>query len=122
MSKSKKQEQLGMNPSTASNRLVKDILFFFVQNNDIKCYHCNKEMSREDFSIEHIKPWLDSEDPVKLYFDLNNISFSHLKCNREAARPRKHRHPSRKAYEVHGCRCDECKTIQRDRRRNQRLK
>jgi len=43
-------------------------------------------MSRETFSIEHVIPWLDSEDPVKLFFDLDNISFSHLKCNVEDAR------------------------------------
>jgi len=78
----KKKEQLGMNPSTASGRLVKDILWdLLVKTNQDSCCKCNKPMTRETFSIEHLKPWLDSDDPVSLYFDLNNISFSHMSCN-----------------------------------------
>jgi hypothetical protein len=78
----KKKQQLGMNPSTAANRLVKDILWKLIQDSgkDL-CCKCGANMSRETFSIEHVVPWLDSEDPVGLYFDLDNISFSHLKCN-----------------------------------------
>jgi hypothetical protein len=97
MSKQRKMEQLGMNPSTASNRLVKDILFDFVQKAGHKCYHCGGEMTREDFSIEHKQHWLDSEDPVGLYFDLDNITFSHQSCNSKAARRTKsgsYKHPS----------------------------
>ena len=76
-----------MNPSTASGRLVKDLLWdMIVQLDKDICFHCNKPMQRDNFSIEHKKPWLDSEDPVGLYFDLDNISFSHLKCNFERAR------------------------------------
>lgn len=79
---SKKQEQLGMNPSTAQGRLVKDILWnLLIKTNQNICCKCNKEMSRETFSIEHIIPWLDSSDPVKLFFDLENIGFSHISCN-----------------------------------------
>lgn len=43
-------------------------------------------MTRETFSIEHLVPWLDSNNPIELYFDLDNISFSHLSCNIKAAR------------------------------------
>ena len=43
-------------------------------------------MDRETFSIEHKTPWLDSGDPIGLYFDLDNISFSHLSCNCRASR------------------------------------
>ena len=82
----KKQIQLGMNPSTASGRLLKDILFKFVKDAGHTCYQCGKEMDRDSFSIEHKTPWLDSEDPVKLFFDLNNIAFSHKSCNIAAAR------------------------------------
>ena len=84
----KKQQQLGMNPSTASHRLTKDILFMFVENSGYKCFRCGGSMSRETFSIEHIEDWLDSENPVELYFDLGNISFSHLKCNVKHSRQR----------------------------------
>ena len=83
----KKNAQLGMNHGTAQNRLVKDILFSFISEyGKNTCFHCGKTMERDNFSIEHKMPWLDSEDPVKLFFDLNNISFSHLSCNIGAAR------------------------------------
>lgn len=82
----KKQKQLGMNPGTASGRLVKDLLFKFVQEQHPNCYRCNKPLTRETFSIEHKTPWLDSDDPVGLYFDLDNIDFSHRSCNTSAAR------------------------------------
>ena len=83
----KKAEQLGMNPSTASNRLTKDILFHLVCKTGMNnCHLCGGELSREDFSIEHKVPWLDSENPVQTFFDLDNIAFSHLKCNVGASR------------------------------------
>lgn len=83
----KKKMQLGMNPSTASGRLVKDLLWNFVETTgQSACCKCGEPMSRDTFSIEHVTPWLDSEDPVGLYFDIENISYSHLKCNISDAR------------------------------------
>ena len=75
-----------MNPSTASHRLKVDILFKFVIEAGNKCFQCNKTLTRQDFSIEHKIPWLDSDDPIKLYFDLDNIAYSHQSCNFSAAR------------------------------------
>lgn len=93
----KKQIQLGMNPSTASGRLMKDILFnFVVKTGSDTCHQCGEQISRENFSVEHKTPWLDSEDPVGLYFDLSNIAYSHLRCNVAARRVPKI-HVSRKA-------------------------
>lgn len=118
----KKQSQLGMNPSTASGRLVKDLLFSFVVKFGNRCFHCGGDLTRETFSIEHKKPWLDSEDPVRLYFDLENIAFSHQSCNRAAARPasgyskpnrRKPPHGAIRCYQ-NGCRCDECRRARHD--------
>lgn len=80
------KKQLGMNPSTASHRLLKDILWSFIARTNFLCYHCAGRMTREDFSIEHKKPWLGTENPREMYFDLDNISFSHQKCNYAAAR------------------------------------
>ena len=38
-------------------------------------------------SIEHKIPWLDSDNPKELFFNLEkNIAFSHLSCNISAAR------------------------------------
>lgn len=82
----KKSEQLGMNAGTASHRLTKDILFQFVVSGGHKCYRCGEELQRDNFSIEHKEPWLDSGNPVQLFFDLNNIAYSHLSCNVSAAR------------------------------------
>ena len=87
MGKSKKKEQLGIDPGTASNRLVKDLLWsYIVQAEHHFCHQCGAELSREDFSIEHKTPWLDSENPIGLFFDLENIAFSHKGCNSRAAR------------------------------------
>lgn len=82
----KKQNQLGMNPSTASGRLVKDLLFKFVVERHPNCYRCGEALTRETFSIEHKTPWLDSDDPVGLFFDLDNIDFSHIACNIKSRR------------------------------------
>ncbi len=85
--KDKRHVQLGMNPSTAQNRLVKDILFdFVVRMGEDKCFRCGSVVSRDDFSIEHKTAWLDSDEPQKLFFDLDNIAYSHMKCNFAAAR------------------------------------
>ena len=51
------------------------------------CHQCGDKIENIDnFSIEHKKPWLDSNDPLGLFFDLDNIGFSHLRCNSNAAR------------------------------------
>lgn len=92
----KKMEQLGMNPSTAQVRLVRDLLFSHVK--DTPCHHCGKPLTRETFSIEHKTPWLDSDNPVELFFDLDNISYSHLSCNSGAARKTAQKYNSKKEY------------------------
>jgi hypothetical protein len=84
----KRHSQLGMNVGTASNRLVKDILFSLIKNTP--CFRCGGKLKRENFSVEHKTAWLNSEDPVGLFFDLDNISFSHQSCNAAAGdRPNK---------------------------------
>jgi hypothetical protein len=81
--KNKKREQLGMDDSTASHKLRKLILFSLVQQKAQDfCFRCQAKIETvEDLSIEHKTPWLDSSNPVHNFFDLNNIAFSHLKCN-----------------------------------------
>lgn len=93
----KKANQLGMNPSTASHRLVKDILFKFVIDSGHVCFHCGEDLTRETFSIEHMEPWLDTDRPAELFFDLSNIAFSHLRCNIKASRPWNKKHYTEKA-------------------------
>lgn len=107
----KKHDQLGMNPSTASHRLIKDTLWRLVQQtgNDA-CHRCGLKMTRETFSVEHKEAWLDSDDPVGNYFDQDNIAFSHLTCNIKDARngPKiRFGCGTHQKYD-RGCRCDPC--------------
>lgn len=95
---------------TATARLKKNLLFtLIIQLGFNYCYQCGFEIDDEDtLSIEHKIPWLDSDNPIELFFDLNNIAFSHNTCNGKAARQTKSRsHPSVAAYN-RGCRCDSC--------------
>lgn len=112
-----KNEQLGMNYSTASNRLVKDLLFNFIVVSGInKCHQCGEPMERSNFSIEHKTPWLHSKNPKELFFNLDNISYSHLRCNVDSAR-----RPTSvcgTAYKYNkGCRCGDCCKANTDRKR-----
>lgn len=120
----KKKQQLGMNPSTASARLIKDLLWSFVEELDRnKCHVCKLPMTRESFSIEHMEPWLDSKDPIGLFFDLNNISFSHLSCNVRTRRLRKIKYNcGTRAKYRQGCRCIECKKVESQRCKNRYTK
>lgn len=119
MSKQKKTLQLGMNPSTASGRLVKDTLFKLAVDAGHKCYRCGKDLIRDTFSIEHKEPWLDSEDPAGMFFDQDNIAFSHLSCNVKESRgcfqKKAVPHGTSSGYDYYGCRCDECKAARKER-------
>lgn len=120
----KKKEQLGINPGTASSMLKKSLLFQMAQKLSLDyCYQCKERIvSVDQFSIEHKEPWLDSDDPIKLFFDLDNIAFSHLSCNARAGKRKKGiNHPSQESYR-RGCRCDECKEIQRLKMQKYRAK
>src|SRR5437763_682257 len=77
----KKAEQLGMSISAASYRLKKLILFDLVRQLDKdRCFHCGKPIEDvERFSIEHKVGWLYRD--ASLFWDLTNVTFSHLRCN-----------------------------------------
>jgi hypothetical protein len=77
-----------MKYGTACNKLRKLILFTLVKETKRNiCYQCKKEItSIDDFTIEHKIPWLDSLEPKKLFFSIDNIGFSHYKCNIRVAR------------------------------------
>jgi len=85
MNKANKQRAmlLGMPFGTANAKLRKMILFKLVKESgqDI-CYRCGKEIKTiEELSIEHKQSWPQGDNPKQLFFDLDNIAFSHLKCN-----------------------------------------
>lgn len=77
-----KASQLGMPWGTASGRLKKILLFRCLQKlNEDVCFKCTSKIVKvEDLTIEHKKPWLHVD--TKLFWDLENIAFSHTWCNR----------------------------------------
>lgn len=84
----KKNSQLGMPLGTASARLRKKVLFHLLKETGKNiCFQCGKPIDNEnELSIEHKIPYLDSDNPQKLFFDIENIAFSHLSCNVRAAK------------------------------------
>ncbi len=116
----KKSEQLGMAHGTAAGRLRKMVLWKYVTEAAANyCFQCGDIIdSIDELSIEHKEPWLDSDDPVGLYFDLNNIAFSHLTCNIKEANQRRigeirsptpdHGTYQRYRSKSFRCRCGEC--------------
>lgn len=78
---------LGMPHGTAAGRLRKMLLFKCVQELGKNiCFRCGEVIEDErTLSIEHITSWQLSETPKETFFDLDNIAFSHLKCNVGAA-------------------------------------
>ncbi len=82
----KKNKVLGELYSTARARLAKLVLFkLIVKYKENICYRCKKEIFNiGDLSIEHKVAWLNSDKPKQLFYDLDNVTFSHLKCNNGA--------------------------------------
>lgn len=80
-----KAAQLGMPFGTANARLRKAILFRLLQRlGEDTCFRCDEKIENlDELSIEHKAPWLYVN--VELFWDLDNIAFSHLRCNIGAA-------------------------------------
>src|ERR1700694_1729091 len=83
-SNEKKRALLGENPSTARLKLIKSILFSLLQKHgEDSCFRCGEKIEKiEELSIEHKESWQLALDPVAMFYALENISFSHLQCNR----------------------------------------
>jgi len=80
------KEQLGISYGAARNRLWAQLLLRMAQElcRDA-CFRCGKRIETvEEFSVDHKKAWLDESSD--LFWDLNNIAFSHRTCNGKAAR------------------------------------
>ncbi len=97
-SNEKKSEFLGINHGTASGQLRKMILLDLLGRFGLDtCFQCSEQISTvEELSIEHKKPWFNVS--TALFWDLDNIAFSHLSCNSAAARRRN----SEKTHCIHG--------------------
>ena len=85
-SNARKSAFLGVPHGTACHRLRKLILFALLQRHgENVCFKCSQIIETPDeLSIEHKRPWEGVS--VELYWSLENIAFSHLRCNRN------HRH------------------------------
>lgn len=79
-----KARLLGMPYGTACNQLRKKILFRVLCGRILSrdCFRCGQPIeSVEELSVEHKVPWQSAADPVASFFDLDNIAFSHLRCD-----------------------------------------
>src|SRR5271157_75691 len=93
-SQAKMAAQLGMTFGRARVILQRQIFLSLAQatGRDM-CYRCGKRIEKwQDLSVDHKQPWLDVS--AELFWDLNNIAFSHLyPCNARATRqPNKFKH------------------------------
>lgn len=118
-----KSEFLGMPHGTASAQLRKMILFDLVKKCGLDtCYRCGEKIeSIDDLSIEHKEAWLGVD--VKLFWDLNNIAFSHLNCNISVGRRMEKQpiiHGTVSGYRSYDCRCDACTKAHTNHQRNWR--
>jgi hypothetical protein len=83
MSRAKEQaELLGQSFGSANSRLRKNIIFHLLERlGENVCYVCGEVIEvSDDLSVEHIKPW--EKRSAELFWALDNIAFSHRKCNR----------------------------------------
>ena len=116
----KKEQQLGMSLGKARRILESSLMFDLAkQLGLLTCYRCQKPIETvRELSRDHKVPWLDSINPVELYFDINNIAFSHLSCNSGDSRGTRtpvSKHGTNNRYNKYKCRCIECKAARSQR-------
>jgi hypothetical protein len=77
-------EKLGVKHGKAQGRLYKSLLYsLVVETKKHRCIRCGKPIDKpEDLSIDHIDPWLNSDNPEEKYYDVKNVGYSHKKCNK----------------------------------------
>jgi len=121
-------ERLGMNYATASYQLRQTIIYDLANRLGLLvCAQCNAAITDQaQFSIEHQEPWRKAEHPKAVFFNLNNIAFSHIDCNRQKSTgsevhrnktecPRGHPYDMKNTYVYKGHRS--CRTCHRERQR-----
>jgi len=113
-------EMLGMPLGTARARLVKAVLFRLVKSaGENFCYRCSAEIeSVSALSIDHTKDWLEANNPAEAFFCVDDIGFSHLRCNTAAPMKKRQKFASREEKVKHHTKL----LTQRRRERRQRDK
>lgn len=91
--KRSRKEQLGMDYGTACGRLRKMVLHHvLVQAGINECFRCKRLIeTAEELSLDHKLSWLHVS--AELFWDLDNVAFSHLRCN-TIDRPNRREPPS----------------------------
>ena len=81
-SSEKKSKFLGMPHGTATSHLRKNVLFHLLQRLDEdRCFRCGDKIDTVDeLSMDHKEPWEGIS--IDLFWDLENIAFSHVSCNK----------------------------------------
>ena len=77
-----KTVHLGMPYGTAMHKLRKNLVFHMAQRlGEDFCFKCGTRIeTAEELSIEHKAAWLHGDEA--LFWDMDNIAFSHRVCNR----------------------------------------
>lgn len=105
-----KDKFMGERTSNASHKLHRQLMLNMARQLGLDdCFQCGEKIETvEEFSVEHKKPWLWVDKA--LFWDLDNIAYSHQRCNFGAARPsvRIKKHGTASTYS-NGCRCDPCR-------------
>jgi 5-methylcytosine-specific restriction endonuclease McrA len=86
----KNKLRLGMSHGKANHLLMRSIIFSLVVRSDRdRCYRCGHVILRPELlSIDHVEPWRHG-DSTDLFWNLENIAFSHQVCNSGARGPRR---------------------------------
>jgi type II secretory ATPase GspE/PulE/Tfp pilus assembly ATPase PilB-like protein len=120
MSALDRRKQLGMPYGTATHRLKRSVMLMLLQRlSEDVCHVCGDRLD-ETYTIEHKLPW-EGRD-TSLFWDLDNIAFSHAKCNTPHVRGKR---PAAQCgsdakYTRHACRCEMCTTAHAERMRKYR--
>lgn len=82
-SSKKKSQALGMPYGKAVHRLRKLVLFRVIKQAGLDvCSRCGQRIeSADEVSIEHTVPWQTARHPKAIFFDVDRVAFSHLRCN-----------------------------------------
>lgn len=77
-------EKTGISKSKARRQLVTRILYDYFSDKlgRVFCFRCACSIDKEEeFHLDHIDGYLDSDDPLQKYLDIDNIAASHPYCN-----------------------------------------
>jgi hypothetical protein len=85
MANAAKTAFLGLSFGAANHRLHRAVMWSLIEQcGRTDCFRCGSPMDESTYSVDHREPWLG--ESVALFWDMQNIEFSHLRCNVDARR------------------------------------